>query len=91
LTNKVDETTSRDVLLRLKKIEGQVRGVQRMIEDGADCGDVLNQVAAIKAAINRVGIIVFEKHARECILESVNENNEERFQDIITMMGRLIK
>ncbi|MEN6460250.1 MAG: metal-sensitive transcriptional regulator [Syntrophomonas sp.] len=87
----MSEDASKDVLLRLKRIEGQVRGIQRMIEDKADCGEVLNQVAAIKAAINRVGIIVFEKHARECILESVNENNEERFQDIITMMGRLIK
>lgn len=85
------EDKSKDVLLRLKRIEGQVRGVQRMIEDKADCGEVLNQVAAIKAAINRVGVIVFEKHARECILKSVNENNEERFQDIINMMGRLIK
>lgn len=82
---------SKNVLLRLKRIEGQVRGIQRMIENKADCGEVLNQIAAIKAAINRVGIIVFEKHACECILESVNENNEERFQDIINMMGRLIK
>lgn len=88
---EMGEDKSKDVLLRLKRIEGQVRGIQRMIEDKADCGEVLNQVAAIKAAINRVGVIVFEKHARECILKSVNENNEERFQDIINMMGRLIK
>lgn len=88
---QAEQDNRKDVILRLKRIEGQVRGVQRMIEDESDCSEILNQIAAVKSAINRVGILMFENHARECILNSVNDNNEERFQEIINMMGRLIK
>ncbi|MDD2619046.1 MAG: metal-sensitive transcriptional regulator [Syntrophomonadaceae bacterium] len=82
----------KNILLRLKRIEGQVRGVQGMIESEAACGEILNQVAAIKAAMNQVGILMFENHARECILRALSEEKQdESFQQIVEMMGRLIK
>lgn len=52
---------------RLRKIEGQVRGVQRMIEEDRYCVDVLVQVAAARAALNKVGMALFEGHARGCM------------------------
>ncbi len=81
-----------NILLRLRRIEGQVRGIQRMIEEEAKCGDILNQISAVKSAIAQVGLLVFENHARDCIWNSINEeSSEEIFNEITTMMSRLIK
>lgn len=82
----------KDVLLRLRRIEGQVRGVQRMIEEEAECAEILNQVAAIKSAINHAGILVFENHASECIFQALNEGEDgNNLKEIVNLMGRLIK
>ncbi|HEY3367141.1 MAG TPA: metal-sensitive transcriptional regulator [Symbiobacteriaceae bacterium] len=56
---------------RLKKIEGQVRGLQRMVDEDRYCVDVLVQVAAVRAALNKVGMMLFEGHARGCMQAAV--------------------
>lgn len=82
----------KSILLRLKRIEGQVRGVQRMIDEEAACSEIMNQIAAIKSAVNHVGILVFENHARDCIYKSLNDDNgEQRFDEVVKMMERFIK
>lgn len=83
----------KNVILRLKRIEGQVRGVQRMIEEEAHCSEVLNQISAIKSAISQVGLIVFENHAHDCIRQvlSNEDDSEEKFDEIINMMNKLVK
>jgi len=88
----VENVQRKKVITRLRRIEGQVRGVQRMIEEEADCADILNQIAAIRAAVHQVGIMIFENHAQDCITRSVNcENPEHNLDDIIKVMGRFIK
>ena len=88
----MDDEIRKSIILRLKRIEGQVRGVQRMIENQESCAEIINQIAAIKAAVNQVGIVVFENHARECIVNSLNQpDNEESFKEIVKIMGRFIK
>jgi CsoR family transcriptional regulator, copper-sensing transcriptional repressor len=72
-----DETTNtRDdaarVMNRLARIEGQVRGLQRMIEEGKDCESVLTQLAAVKSALDRVGIFLISHRMRECIQSKVS-------------------
>jgi len=63
-----------------------------MIEEEADCGEILNQIAAIKSAIHHAGIIMFENHAQECILKSLNDSDQEQSLDeIVKVMGRFIK
>lgn len=90
--NNMQTDPKKSILLRLRRIEGQVRGVQRMIEEEAECSEIMNQIAAIKSAVNHVGILVFENHARDCIYRSINEaDNEEIFNEIVKMMGRFIK
>ncbi len=79
------------ILRRLRRIEGQVRGLQRMIEEQKDCQDILIQVAAVKSAIAQVGLIVFENHAHQCIAKAVEENSDNTFHEIVEMMGKLIK
>jgi DNA-binding FrmR family transcriptional regulator len=90
LTEK--ETVRNDLLLRLRRIEGQVRGLQRMIETDTECGQILNQVAAVRAALNKVGIIMFQHHSRDCIIKATApDGRPESIDEIVTLLGRLIK
>ncbi|MDQ7790711.1 MAG: transcriptional regulator [Desulforudis sp.] len=79
-----------ELLSRLKKIEGQVRGVQKMIQDGRSCGDIVIQLGAIKAAVNRVGITVLGCHLAEKIENDLREDNDvnESLADFITIFKR---
>lgn len=85
------EEVSRDLLVRLRRIEGQVRGLQRMIEEENECSQILNQVAAVRSALNRVGMIIFQHHSRECILKAVDQGQTESIDEIVSLMGRLMK
>ncbi len=60
----MDATQKRDIINRLKRIEGQVKGVQRMIEEDKCCADVLDQMAAARAALYNAGVLLLERHAR---------------------------
>ncbi|MDD4171542.1 MAG: metal-sensitive transcriptional regulator [Syntrophomonas sp.] len=88
----METETRRKIISRLRRIEGQVRGVQRMVEEEADCGEILNQIAAIKSAVHHAGVLMFENHAQECIARSLKEGDQERsFDEIVRVMGRFIK
>ncbi|MDO7786925.1 metal-sensitive transcriptional regulator [Desulforamulus aquiferis] len=66
----------KEMLSRLKKIEGQIRGVQKMITDNRDCSEVVIQLAAIKAAVNRVGFSVLACHLADSIEESIGQGED---------------
>jgi len=57
----------KDVLLRLRRIEGQIRGLQRMVEEEVACADILTQVAAVTAAVKKVGTVVVKTYMEECL------------------------
>jgi DNA-binding FrmR family transcriptional regulator len=61
------EQERKDVLLRLRRIEGQIRGLQRMVEEEVPCVDILTQVAAVTAAIKKVGTVVVKTYMEECL------------------------
>ncbi|MBR2978378.1 MAG: metal-sensing transcriptional repressor [Myxococcaceae bacterium] len=63
---------------RLKKIEGQIRGIQKMIEDDKNCEDILIQIGAAKSALHKTGQVILEGHLRHCLLDGINEGDEER-------------
>ena len=73
-------TTHEDQLARLKKVEGQIRGIQRMIEDERYCIDILNQLQAVEAAIKRVEANILRKHLEGCVA-SAFRTGSEREQD----------
>lgn len=78
--------TSRDaVLLRLRRIEGQVRGIQRMVEDGKDCRDLVQQIAAVRAALSSVNAVVLECYARNC-LDDADRAHDETVADLIEIV-----
>ncbi len=81
-----------DLIRRLKKIEGQVKGLQRMIDNDKYCVDVLIQVSAVRAAIHKVGTIVFENHSKRCLLAAVENNNKDNaIEELIGVLTKFVK
>jgi DNA-binding FrmR family transcriptional regulator len=82
-----------DIFLRLRRIEGQIRGLQRMVEDGVDCADVLTQVAAVTGAIKKVGTVVVRSYMEECLDKSQKGAGVKRgqaFKDFENAVSRYI-
>ena len=95
MTERVTErgyAASKDQLQnRLRRIEGQVRGVQRMIDEERWCPDVLIQVGAIQAALDKVALGLAEDHARHCVMGAAEGQREERTGELMAAMGRLVR
>lgn len=70
--------SKQDILKRLRRVEGQVKGIQRMIDEDKYCIDILTQVAAVRAAMNKVGCILLEKHSMKCIENVVSSEDKEK-------------
>lgn len=78
--------------LRLKKIAGQIKGIQRMIDEDKYCVDILIQIAAVRAALDRVGLIILECHSRECLQKAVKEGKEEEMvTELLEVLKKFIK
>ena len=75
------------LVVRLRRAEGQLRGVQRMVEEGDDCAKVLTQLAAVKAAVDQVGLKLLSEELRACRLAG-NDNCEERFEEALGTLLR---
>ncbi|NTW04703.1 MAG: metal-sensitive transcriptional regulator [Peptococcaceae bacterium] len=73
---KRDAAIQKEMLLRLKKIEGQVRGVHKMIQENRQCGEIVTQLAAIKSAVNRVSINVLACHLSDQIKKDLMEERD---------------
>ena len=74
------EEVNDDVLKRLRRLEGQIRGIQRMIEDGQDCGDVVTQLSACKAALDRVGYRLVVAGMRHCATAPESDDREPELE-----------
>lgn len=72
----------REVLLRLKRIEGQLRGLQRMVEQDVPCSDILTQVAAATAAMKRVGMLIVQTYMEECLNSSEKDSSHSRAERV---------
>jgi len=59
------------ITTRLRRIEGQVQGIQRMIESGRDCEEVLTQIMAVRSSLDQVGLLLMETHIEDCLLEGL--------------------
>lgn len=79
---------SRDELkVRLRRAEGQLRGVQRMLDEGAECRDVLTQLAAVKAAVDQVGLHMISERLRSCVIDG-EVNCAEQFEQAVGTLMR---
>ncbi len=74
----VDETTKRQLLLRLRRIEGQVRGLQRMVEEERYCPQVMEQISAAQESLRGVGRILLRNHLRHCVAGAIRSGDKAR-------------
>ncbi len=77
--------------MRLRRIEGQVRGIEQMVQDDRYCIDVLTQIAAVRAALDKVALGLLDGHARTCVIGAEGEVREERTAELMGAVGRLMR
>ncbi|MBE3585535.1 MAG: metal-sensitive transcriptional regulator [Thermoanaerobacter sp.] len=75
------ERNKEDLLSRLKKIEGQIRGIQKMIEEDRYCVDILLQISATRAALQKVALSLLRSHTRGCVARAIRENRGDEVID----------
>jgi DNA-binding FrmR family transcriptional regulator len=83
--------TKEDLRKRLRRIEGQVRGVERMVDDDRYCIDVLTQISAVQAALDKVALGLLDGHAQHCMLEGAREDAEAQTAELMGAVGRLLR
>ncbi len=88
---KRDEAEQKALLVRLKKIEGQVRGIQKMIESDAYCPDILIQVSAITSALNSFNKSLLACHLHTCVAEDIKSGKDEAIDELCTVLQKLMK
>jgi DNA-binding FrmR family transcriptional regulator len=76
---------------RLKRIEGQVRGIERMVEDERYCIDILTQISAIQAALDKVALGLLDGHAHTCVIGADANQQDERTEEMMAAVGRLLR
>jgi CsoR family transcriptional regulator, copper-sensing transcriptional repressor len=86
-------TASKDQLLkRLRRVEGQVRGIEGMVEDDRYCIDVLTQISAVQAALDKVALGLLDQHAAHCVMGADDEGvRQERTDELMAAVGRLMR
>ena len=90
-TKERSDKEYQDLMNRLKRIEGQVRGIQGMLQKDAYCADVLMQVAAVNAALNSFNKALLANHVRTCVAENIREGNDEVIDELVILLQKLMK
>lgn len=90
-TKERSEKEYKDLLNRLSRIEGQVRGIKGMVEKDAYCTDILIQVAAVNAALNSFNKVLLANHMKTCITQDIREGKEESMEELLAILPKLMK
>lgn len=85
------EKEYKDLMNRLSRIEGQVRGVRRMVEEGAYCPDILIQVSAVNAALNSFNKVLLANHIRSCVANDIRDGKDETIDELVTTLQKLMR
>lgn len=83
--------TQSNVSLRLRRIEGQIRGIQRMVEEGRDCREIVNQVVAVKAALSSLNAVMLECYVRNCLQNPISTPECEREKTAVELIDMMLK
>jgi DNA-binding FrmR family transcriptional regulator len=88
--NSKTQSTDKDVIVRLRRIEGQVRGIQRMVEEDRACEQMLTQLMAVRASVDQVGLLLLETHIENCLLKDLKADPErlEELRETLKMWAR---
>jgi DNA-binding FrmR family transcriptional regulator len=85
------EKEYKDLMNRLKRIEGQVRGIEGMLEKDAYCVDILTQVSAVNAALNSFNKKLLASHIKTCVADNIREGNDEVIDELVEVLQKLMK
>ena len=80
-----------DLINRLSRIEGQVRGVKKMVEEERYCVDILTQVSAIQSALNSFNKVLLTSHIKSCVTEDIKQGNEAAVDELCATLQNLMK
>ena len=86
-----NEKTMRELVNRMNRIEGQVRGIKGMIERRVYCDDILNQIASAQSALHGVAKLLLEKHMKSCVVEQLQAGDNEVIDEVVKTIFKLIK
>ena len=90
-TKHRDEKEYKDLINRLNRIEGQIRGIKSMVEKDAYCPDILTQVAAANAALNSFNKVLLSNHIKTCVKSDVLDGKDETLDELVNTMQKLMK
>lgn len=90
-TKERDEQEYKDLVHRLNRIEGQIRGIRGMVERDAYCTDILVQVSAVNAALNSFNKVLLANHIKTCVTRDIKEGKEETVDELVTVLQKLMK
>lgn len=90
-TKKRSEKEYKDLMNRLSRIEGQIRGIKGMVEKDAYCPNILTQVAAANAALNSFNKVLLGNHIKTCVINDIREGKEETVDELLTTLQKLMK
>lgn len=93
-SGKIKERTQqeyKDLIHRLNRIEGQVRGIRGMVEKDAYCTDILVQVAAVNAALNSFNKVLLANHIKTCVTRDIREGKEDTVDELVAVLQKLMK
>ncbi|MCR5331187.1 MAG: metal-sensing transcriptional repressor [Lachnospiraceae bacterium] len=86
-----DDREKKDLMNRLKRIEGQVRGVEGMLENDVYCTDILVQVSAITSALNSFNKVLLANHMKSCVADNIRKGNDEIIDELVLTLQKLMK
>ena len=81
----------KDLMNRLKRIEGQIRGIENMLERDAYCPDILMQVSAVSSALNSFNKVLLAEHIRTCVADDIRGGNDGSIDELVSMLQKLMK
>jgi len=88
----INATTQHETVKRLARIEGQIKGIQRMVQEGRYCIDVINQVTAVKKALEQVGLVVMRRHVDSCVSEAIrSKHGTAKVSELMSTINQFIK
>ena len=85
------EEEHKTLLNRLSRIEGQIRGIHKMVENDAYCTDILIQVSAVTSALNSFSKVLLSNHIKTCVTNDIKEGKEETVDELVNVLARLMK
>ncbi|MCI9616866.1 MAG: metal-sensing transcriptional repressor [Eubacterium sp.] len=90
-TKKREEKEYKDLMNRLNRIEGQVRGIKRMVEEEVYCPDILVQVSAVNSALNSFSKVLLDNHMNTCVVENIQKGNMEVIEELTATLKKIMK